>query len=65
MLEARKHHMFLADPKNLRFMNVHLLPHKRFSSYNCQGLTRPYVDGRIFLRGGDGVHCYDLRKQER
>ena len=62
MLEARKHHMFMADPKNLRFMNAYLLPHKRFSSYDCKGLTWPYVDGRIFLRGGDGVYCYDLRK---
>jgi outer membrane protein assembly factor BamB len=64
MLEARKHHMFLADPKNLSFMNAYLLPHKRFSSYDCKGLTWPYVDGRIFLRGGDGVYCYDLRKKD-
>jgi hypothetical protein len=25
-------------------------------------MAKPYVDGRIFIRGMDGIYCYDLRK---
>lgn len=33
------------------------------TAYNSQPIIYPVVDGRIFIRGGDGVYCYDLRKQ--
>ncbi len=26
-------------------------------------ITWPYVDGRLYMRGADGIYCYDLRKQ--
>ena len=26
-------------------------------------MTWPYVDGRLYMRGADGIYCYDLRKQ--
>jgi len=36
-------------------------PHKAACSYNGV-FSFPYVDGRLFVRGGDGISCYDLRK---
>ncbi len=26
-------------------------------------ITHPYVDGRMFIRGGQGIYCYDLRSE--
>ncbi len=39
-------------------------PHTNTSAYNSQPIIAPVVDGRVFLRGGDGIYCYDLRKKE-
>ena len=25
-------------------------------------ITWPYVDGHLYVRGADGIYCYDLRK---
>lgn len=38
------------------------LPHPPTNSYHEKPISIPYVDGRIFLRGVDGIYCYDLRK---
>ncbi len=32
-------------------------------SENFVGMANPYVDGRLFFRGGRAIHCFDLRKQ--
>ena len=39
-------------------------PHTNTSAYNSQPIIAPVVDGRVFLRGGDGIYCYDLRKKD-
>ena len=36
-------------------------PHQPTTSYEVP-LVSPIVDGRIFVRGGEGIYCYDLRK---
>lgn len=38
-------------------------PHPTTTAYNTQPLVHPVVDGRLFVRGGNGIYCYDLRKQ--
>ena len=40
---------------------IWLPPHVETTSYNSQPIVYPIVDGRLFIRGGDGVYCYDLR----
>jgi outer membrane protein assembly factor BamB len=37
-------------------------PHTETSAYNSQPVVYPLVDGRLFVRGGDGIYCYDLRR---
>jgi outer membrane protein assembly factor BamB len=39
-------------------------PHWHGTSYHPPH-SFPYVDGRLFVRGGDGVYCYDLRRRPR
>jgi outer membrane protein assembly factor BamB len=39
-------------------------PHWHGTSYHPPH-SFPYVDGRLFVRGGDGVYCYDLREGTR
>jgi outer membrane protein assembly factor BamB len=36
------------------------IPHT--SSYASKAQTMPIVDGRMYIRGADGIYCYDLRK---
>lgn len=36
-------------------------PHPSDSAYACMAAISPVVDGRIFVRGHDGLYCYDLR----
>jgi outer membrane protein assembly factor BamB len=38
-------------------------PHPQTTSYHNKYMTWPMVEGRIFMRGWDGVYCYDLRKK--
>lgn len=61
LLAARRFHVFQADAQKPTLLDETLMPHKRFSAEQCRGLAWPYVDGRIFVRGGDGIYCYDLR----
>lgn len=37
-------------------------PHLPTTSYEVP-LVSPIVDGRMFIRGGEGIHCYDLRRK--
>jgi outer membrane protein assembly factor BamB len=38
-----------------------LPPNVDTTAYNSQPIVYPVADGRLFVRGGDGVYCYDLR----
>lgn len=38
-----------------------LPPNVDTTAYNSQPIVYPVVDGRLFVRGGDGLYCYDLR----
>lgn len=42
-----------------------LPPHSWTTAYANQPVNYPLVDGRLFVRGLDGVYCYDLRKAAR
>ncbi len=33
------------------------------TAYNSQPIVYPLVDGRLLVRGGDGVYCWDLRQR--
>ena len=39
-------------------------PHPQTTSYHNKYMTWPMVEGRLFMRGADGVYCYDLRKNK-
>jgi hypothetical protein len=41
---------------------VWVQPHPQTTSYHNKYMTWPMVEGRIFMRGFDGVYCYDLRQ---
>ena len=50
--------------KDLKDLAPLWLPsHVDTTAYNSQPIVYPIVDGRIFIRGGDGIYCYDLRKK--
>jgi hypothetical protein len=36
--------------------------HPQTSGYQTAPMSRCYVDGRLFIRGMDGIYCYDLRQ---
>jgi outer membrane protein assembly factor BamB len=49
--------------RNLKSLGSLWLPtNTDTTAYNSQPVVYPIVDGRLFVRGGDGVYCYDLRK---
>jgi outer membrane protein assembly factor BamB len=37
------------------------VPHPSTTAYAVGQLIHPIVDGRLFVRGADGIYCYDLR----
>ena len=37
------------------------MPHTWTTAYANQPIVYPLVDGRLFVRGLDGIYCYDLR----
>jgi outer membrane protein assembly factor BamB len=41
-----------------------LPPNNSTTAYGVHPLAFPIVDGRIFVRGMDGIYCYDLRKRK-
>jgi outer membrane protein assembly factor BamB len=38
-----------------------VVPHPSTTAYAVHQLIHPVVDGRLFMRGADGIYCYDLR----
>jgi len=38
-------------------------PHTSTTAYNSQPIVYPILDGRLFIRGGDAIYCYDLRRR--
>ena len=40
-------------------------PHPHDTAYAVQAVTYPVVDGRLFVRGHDGLYCCDLRAPAR
>ena len=55
--------MFDANPKKWRAIGkVWKPPHPHSTSYQTP-ISHPIVNGRIFIRGADGIYCYDLTKQ--
>ena len=39
-------------------------PNNSTTAYAVHSLGFPVVDGRLFVRGMDGIYCYDLRKEK-
>jgi hypothetical protein len=39
-------------------------PHATTNSYSSKPMMFILADGRLWLRGADGLYCYDLRKNE-
>jgi outer membrane protein assembly factor BamB len=55
---------FEVDPQRGIFRQLGgpwLPPHAHGTSYHPTH-SFPYVDGRLLIRGADGIYCYDLRK---
>jgi RNA polymerase sigma factor (sigma-70 family) len=38
-------------------------PHPHTTAHANFPIVSPFVDGRLFVRGADGIYCYDLRKE--
>ena len=51
-------------PETFKSMGTWWQPHRMATSYHCKCLVFPVVEGRLFMRGFDGIHCYDLRKKD-
>jgi hypothetical protein len=52
-----------ADPADVRALGAGAWspPHPQTSAYH-PGMVHAYAAGRLFIRGGRAMHCYDLRK---
>jgi outer membrane protein assembly factor BamB len=61
---GQQYYMLAGDPKTFRVLGDKLWtpPHLTDSSYDVQSNMTLVVDGRLFVRGHDGIYCYDLRK---
>jgi len=58
---GRPHYMLLdSDLKTVG--SIWAPTHTETTAYNSQPVICPVVDGRVFIRGGDGIYCYDLRR---
>mgnify|MGYP002623589946 CR=1 FL=1 len=56
--------LYEANPSSLGQLGDYWVPpHATTTAYNGQPIVYPVVDGRIFMRGGDAIYCYDLRRQ--
>jgi len=54
--------MFNADPHGFKQLGESWKPpHPHTTSYYV-AMSHPYVGGRLYIRGADGVYCYDLRQ---
>lgn len=55
-------HLIKANPTDLRQLGkTWLNPHPPTTSY-VPAMCHAYVGGRLYVRGADGIYCYDLRK---
>jgi outer membrane protein assembly factor BamB len=52
---------FGSTPETFKFLGIWDQPHPQTTSYHLKCTTFPLVEGRIFIRGYDGIYCYDLR----
>jgi len=50
-----------ATPETFKLLGSWAPPHHTTTSYHCKCMVFPVVEGRLFMRGFDGIHCYDLR----
>lgn len=59
--------LFDADPSKLTLHGNQehkwIPPHASTTAYGRQPIVNPVADGRMFFRGGNGIYCYDLRRQ--
>lgn len=53
--------VFQVDNGDITPKGIWYPPHPHTTSYQVP-FSLPLVDGRIYIRGMDGVYCYDLRK---
>jgi hypothetical protein len=53
-----------AIPETFKLLGSWTPPHPHTNSYHMKCMTFPIVEGRLFMRGFDGIYCYDLRKKE-
>jgi hypothetical protein len=53
-----------ATPETFKLLGSWTPPHPHTNSYHMKCMTFPIVEGRLFMRGFDGIYCYDLRKKE-
>jgi outer membrane protein assembly factor BamB len=53
---------FLLMSMDLKPLSAWRPPSNYTTAYGRMALAFPVVDGRIFVRGMDGLYCYDLRK---
>lgn len=56
--------MLTADPKMHPLGKLWIPPNNHTTAYAMHAMGFPIVDGRIFIRGMDGIYCYDLRKKK-
>ncbi len=54
--------MLKADPNMKLLGNRWSPPNNSTTAYGRHSIGYPVVDGRVFVRGMDGLYCYDLRK---
>ena len=61
-----KQHMQPLDATDLRLIGKPWSPpNNSTTAYGMHSLGLPVIDGRLFVRGMDGLYCYDLRQKGR
>jgi len=57
-------HAYGATPETFKLLGSWTPLHHHTGSYNDKCMVFPVVEGRLFMRGFDGIHCHDLRNKE-
>lgn len=58
-------HLQLLDATDLRLIGKPWSPpNNSTTAYAVHSIAYPVIAGRLFVRGMDGLYCYDLRQQE-
>lgn len=55
---------FGATPETFKHLFTWHPIHPTTTSYHCKPMMLPWVDGRIFIRGLDGIYSYDFRAKK-